>query len=218
MGLSHNPGDGQRSPVRDLILTPMCELYLAPPHLRHNAEAQARALAAYERVLAGFDAGTLQRGWDKVIAEHDFWGTWPNPAMIAEACRQAQPKPPPPDQEQRRQKALDLAEAYTAQFMQTAQLAKIARREGWSGYLRGYVADAAWVQAQLIAQVKNIGWNARLADGLGRFHSSAEAFAAYRQTIADQVKGGQIRVSVPRARILSWKERAAPDCEVPSPA
>ncbi len=55
--------------VRDIILKPMCELYLPPLHLRREADAQERALAAYETALAPFDSETLQCGWAKVVAE-----------------------------------------------------------------------------------------------------------------------------------------------------
>jgi hypothetical protein len=193
--------------ARDIIIEPMLELYLPPLHLRQDAQAQERALAAYEKALAGFDRDTLQRGWNKVVAQQTYW-VWPNPGTIAEACRQCQPRPTrPSEEEQRREKALDMAEAYTARYMKTSHLGRLARQEGWSGRLREYVADAAWVQAQLLCQVKNIGWNARLAEGLGTFHSSAEAFAAYRKTITHSIERGQIRVHIPQARVRQWKEQ-----------
>jgi hypothetical protein len=50
--------------VRELIIEPMLALYPPPAHLRHNSDAQQRALAAYEKSLAGFDRDTLQRGWE----------------------------------------------------------------------------------------------------------------------------------------------------------
>jgi hypothetical protein len=90
-----------------------------------------------------------------------------------------------------------MAEAYTARYMKTSQVAKLARREGWAGRLREYVTDVAWVQAQLICRVENVGWNARLAEDLGRFSSSAEAVAAYRPTALKAVERGQVRVTVP---------------------
>jgi len=200
--------------VRDIIIEPMLSLFPAPLHLRHNGQARELALAAYEKALARFDRETLQRGWEKIVAEHALW-VWPNPATIADACRQCQPKPTPPsEEEQRKEKALGMAEAYTTHYMKTSHLARLARQEGWAGRLREYVADAAWVQAELLCKIKNIGWNARLADGIGQFRSSAEAFAAYRKTISHAIERGQIRVSVPRARILQWKEQAVPDCQL----
>ena len=154
--------------VRDIILTPMQETYLRPAHLRHNAQARSRTLALYEQALAPFDDDTLRRAWQKIVAEHTSWRTWPSPGMIARACRQCQPRPiPPATDEQRKAKAFALADDYATAFMHTSHLAKLAKREGWSGRLREYVTDAAWVQAQMICGVRNIGWNPRLAEGLG---------------------------------------------------
>jgi len=194
--------------VRDLILKPMLELYLPPLHLRRDGQAQARALAAYEKGLERFDRETLQRAWDKVVAEQEFW-VWPNPGTIVTACRQCEPRTKPPGEEEQRQaKAREMAEEYAGRYMKTSQLAKLAKREGWSGRLCEYVADAAWVQAQLICKVQHIGWNAKLAEGLGHFRSSAEAFEQYRHTpaAANAVQRGQVRVHVPAARTREWKE------------
>ena len=173
--------------VQEIILSPMREMYLPPLHLRQNHEAQGRAMAAYERALGRFSAATLARAWDKVVAEQTYW-VWPNPGVIVEACRQCEPRNKPPSEEEQRQAiAHEMADQYVSRYMKTSQVAKLARREGWAGRLREYVHDVAWVQAQLICQVRHIGWDARLADGLGRFGSSAEAFAAYRPTIDKQV-------------------------------
>ena len=55
-----------------------------------------------------------------------------------------------------------MTDDYATRYMKTSHLARLARQEGWSGRLREYVTDAAWVQAQLLCQVRNIGWNARV--------------------------------------------------------
>jgi hypothetical protein len=203
--------------VRQAILEPMLQLYLPPLHLRADAQAQALALALYEQALAPFDRGTLERAWQQVVAHHAFW-VWPNPGLIAEACRHCESRPrPPSDEEQRQAQALELAEAYTTRYLKTSQLAKLAKREGWAGWLRDYVAAAAWVQAQLICRVRNIGWDGRLAQDLGRFHSSGDAFEAYRQTIIKPVERGQIRVHVPPSRIHRWKVEAVEAADRPQP-
>jgi hypothetical protein len=192
--------------VRDVILGPMRALYPPPQHLR-EPKALELALAAYETALAGFDRETLQKGWDKVVADHNFW-CWPNPGLIAEACRQCEPRPKPPsEEEQRRQKAQELAEAYASRYMKSSQVAKLARREGWAGNLLDYVQSAAWVQAQLVCQVRHLSWDSKLAEPLGRFRSSQEAFAAYRPTVEKALERGQVRVTVPQARIRQWKEQ-----------
>lgn len=202
--------------VREIILEPMCALFPPPQHLRDRRETLALALASYERALARFDRATLQQGWDQVVAEQTFW-CWPNPGEIVAACRQCLPRSPS-DEEKRKAQALELADAYTSRFMKTAHVARLARREGWSGRLQDYVQDAAWVQAQLICGVRNLGWNTHLAENLGAFRSSAEAFAAYRATLAGQVERGQLRVTVPRRQIADWKEQHAELAPVPEEA
>jgi hypothetical protein len=110
----------------------------------------------------------------------------------------------PPTDEQRRSKALAMAHDYATAFMHASHLAKLAGREGWSGRLREYVTDAAFVQAQLMCGARDIGWNARLAEGLGRFHSSAATAgklcpsqAADASTFREsRLRQGQITVSI----------------------
>jgi predicted RNase H-like nuclease (RuvC/YqgF family) len=193
--------------VRDIILGPLLEFYPPPHHLRDNEPACLRALAAYETALARFDRPTLEQAWEKVVAEQTYW-VWPTPATIAEACRQCESKPPPPSEEEQRQaQARAMAETYASRYMKTSHVAKIAKREGWADPLRAYVHDVAAVIAQLICKVEHIGWNVKLADGVGQFHSSAEAFERYRRTpaIAHAVERGQIRVHVPATCIREWK-------------
>jgi hypothetical protein len=62
----------------------------------------------------------------------------------------------------------------------------------------------------LICGVRNIGWNAHLADDLGDFHSSQEAFNRYRQTAEKAVASGQIRVTIPKRRIQQWRNHDLP--------
>ncbi len=70
----------------------------------------------------------------------------------------------------------------------------------------------------MICRVHDIGWNTHLADKLGRFHSSQEAFAAYRKTIEGTVERGRIRVYVPPASVQAWKEEAGQNAGPSSPA
>jgi hypothetical protein len=192
--------------VREVIITPMVELYLPPLHLRADPAARIRALDAYEKALAPFDRDTLQRAWEMVVAQQTFW-VWPNPGVIVEACRQCQPKPKPPSvEDQPRTKALKMAEEYVCKYMRTSQLAKLGTREGWEWHLRKYVMDAAFVQAQILCGTDHIAWNIHLADELGDFASSQQAFVEYRKTIDNAVERGKIRVTVPRVRIRQWSE------------
>jgi hypothetical protein len=204
--------------VQEVILRPMEALYPPPTHLRANPENLERALAAYETALARFDRDTLQRGWDHAVAEQEYW-CWPSPATLVAACRLFEPRQKPPSEEERRQQqALGMADAYATRYMKTSHVARLARQEGWAGRMREYVYDVAFVQAQLICKAGHIRWNANLADGLGNFHSSQDAFAAYRKTVAKAVAKGQIRVTVPAGRIRRWKEeqnRVGPEGELP---
>jgi hypothetical protein len=191
--------------VREYVLDRMVQLYPPPTHLRGDEAQTNAALAEYERVLAPFDRETLARAWDKVVAEHSFW-VWPNPGLFAEACRQFAPKPTAPsEKEQRRQQALELADHYTHRYMKMSHLAQLARAEGFEPELLAYVQAASWVQAQLIAGVRDIGWDSVLVPDAHAYGSAREAFAAYRQSIARTVEQGRISVRVPPSIVRAWK-------------
>jgi hypothetical protein len=187
------------------LIARMSALYQPPTHLRGNAQAKAEALVAYERVLSPFDGPTLERAWLQVVANNAFW-IWPQPGALVAACRTAQAVSIPRDETPQREKALEMAAAYTDHFMKTSRVAKLARREGWGDRLQGYVAAAAWVQAQILNGVRCIGWDSCLTPEHPRFRSSQEAFASYRQTIADALESGEIQVTVPKERIRQWKD------------
>jgi hypothetical protein len=212
MSPSHDldPDPSPLRAVREVILEPMEGLYDIPFKLRHDEAARKRALADYETLLSRFDRGILAQAWKHVLAVYQD-RRWPTPGVFAAACEMiARRHQLPTAEESRKAKALDMAEAYTSRYMKTSHLAKLARREGWAGPLRAYVADVAHVQAQLICGVCHIGWNARLADDLGDFHSSAEALAAYAATIEKAVARGQIRVTVPKRRYQQWQNHDLP--------
>ncbi|OWK38947.1 hypothetical protein FRUB_06323 [Fimbriiglobus ruber] len=115
----------------------------------------------------------------------------------------------------RRQQALALADAYTARFMKTTHLAKLAQVKGWGPPLAEYVREAAWVQAQIIVGVKDIGFATLLIPKERRFRPADECFAAYRETIAGPVERGRIRVTVPPARIREWAAAVRGDPDIP---
>jgi hypothetical protein len=194
--------------VREAIIEPMLVTYLPPQQVRHDSAARNRALAEYTKTLAPFDRETLERAWELVKATH-LLVIWPAPGTIAEACRQCQPKPRPPTEEERqRQKSLAMADAYTARYMKTSHLAQLARQEQWADRLREYVAATAWVQAQMICQVRHIGWDKLLLPDGERYRSSQAAFEAIRPALARQVEKGTIQVHIPQARIRQWKDEA----------
>ncbi len=202
-----------RETVREVIIARMLALYPPPRHLREDAQARAQALAEYEQVLAGFDRDTLEKGWVKAVAENPYWA-WPSAGEIAAACRLLAPRPPATsDQEARREQALALADAYAAHYLRSSQLSRLARREGWEPRLAQYVRAAAWVQGQLLCGLKQISWDAALLAEREKFHSSQEAFAAYRQRVAPAIERGRIRVHVPVERVRQWRERAGRQLE-----
>lgn len=196
-----------------MILRPMQRAFLPPRHLRcHNPDdpdAKEQALEQYYQALDGYDRDTLARAWREVRAEHDF-SIWPTPARFVKAAELLLPKPRPPSEfEQRRQRAWERAEEYAGRFMKRRQLAKLARQEGWSGHLRGYVEAAAWVQAQLIEGLGREGIS--LPPELARnaaYRSSREALAEYQEAFAKPVSEGEIDVRVPKALVGQWKQEA----------
>ncbi|WP_143393946.1 hypothetical protein [Fimbriiglobus ruber] len=191
--------------VETFIIKPMLTLYPPPQHLRNDPEAFAEALATYVRVLARFDRGTLARAWDQVVASQSYW-CWPSPGMIVEACCGLAPPPPAiGENEQRHLRAQALADAYASRFMKTTHLARLARDEGWLPELAEYVREAAWVQAQLIEGIKQIGFATLLIPEDQRVEPAADCFATYRETITASIERGRIRVSVPPGRVREWR-------------
>ncbi len=191
--------------VRRHIIAPMLALYPPPQHLRGDAVRRAEALAAYSKALSRFDVPTLVAGWEPITAEHRFW-VWPNPGVVAEACARCAPPPPTVnDQEMRRQRAEEMADAYALRFMKTTHLAKVATAEGWAGRLRGYVHDAAWVQAQIICGVSPVAFPSGLVPPGHRPSSATEACAEYRESVGGAVERGRVRVSVPAELVREWK-------------
>jgi hypothetical protein len=191
------------------FLTRLTERYQPPPHLTGNARARQAVLADYEKALAGFDCYTLDQAWHRVVAHHTGWN-WPGCGDLVKAAEFFAPRRRGPSkEEQRREQAREMADAYTARFLEKFHLAKLAGQEGWLKPLKQYVEAAAWVQAQLIAGVVNVGWDAQvlMPDRSGP-SSSQELFDAYRSTTAvdNAIHRGQIRVEVPKDRIRQWQE------------
>ncbi len=207
-GKEQPPADGPTNAVREVILAPILDLYVPPPQVRYDRRARERALAEYTQALAPFSRSTLSKAWELVRETHEL-SIWPSPGVIARACRQCARQTQAPSQDEaKRQQALDLADAYTAKYMQTSTLAKLARQEHWAGRLQEYVAAASWLQAQLLCGVQQIGWDRVLLPEDSRHRSSQEAFAAIREDMARPVEKGTIRVTVPPERIRQWKELA----------
>jgi hypothetical protein len=195
--------------VHNLLARMQAELP-PPTHLRADTRAREMFLADYERVLAPWPEEVLDAAWPVVLARLEFW-IWPRPQQILDACKQIVGHVRPPSTlEQRRTRALGLADRYFRDYRRRSLLARRAAAEGWLEPLLHFVRESAWVQAQLLAEVTPLGWDASLARHLGKFHSSAEAFAAFRWTIAGAVDRGRIEVRVPPSLLREWKTRSQP--------
>lgn len=191
--------------VEKIIIGPMLALYPPPSHLRDDAGRRAAALAEYRHALDRFDGPTLAVGWERVVAEHQYW-VWPNPGLIAAACAQSLPPPPAvSDQDRRRSAAIEMAEDYTARFLKTTHQAALARAEGWFPRLAEYVREAAWAQTQLLVGVKPVGFSAVLIPREHRHLTAGDAFARYRETIDGALRRGRVRVTVPPALVREWR-------------
>jgi hypothetical protein len=186
-----------------------------PTHLRGDAEAQKQFLADYEQVLSGWSQEVLEAAWPDVLSRQEFW-IWPRPQQIHDACKQiASQRQQPINHEERRREAEELANRYTHKYLRRSQLAKLAEKEGWITSLTHFVQESAWVQAQLLCKVSSIGWDTSIAAHLGEFHSSQEAFNAFRQTVAGAIRRGRIEVHVPPALIRAWKDEVQNSLDKP---
>lgn len=193
--------------VRTLILERMQAVFMPPQQVRANRQARQLALVEYEQALQGFTAEVLEQAWVKVRNEHELV-IWPPIRRFLDACRyyavrEGQPSP----EEGRRQQALEQANAYTSRFLKHSVLAQRARAEGWLGELQNYVQAAAWVQAQLLCGVRQLGFDSVLLEE-GEYRSAQAAFAAYRTQVAKELTKGEIKVRVPAARIEQWRAQA----------
>jgi hypothetical protein len=155
-----------------------------------NARTRSAALADYEKALSGFDAYTFNQP-----GAESSPSTRAGPGRAVASRRNAASVPG------------NLADAYVTHFLEKFHLAQLARRESWLPQLKQHVGSAAWAQAQLIAGVLNVAWDAQvlLPDRQG---TSQQLFDAWRSTpaVANAIYRGQVRVDVPLARIQAWKE------------
>ena len=189
----------------------MVATYPPPTHLRGHPDTIRQALDAYARALERFAPTVLDRAWQKVVEENEFW-IWPKLSDIVQACvhfgrEDARLRGPANDAAVER--AASLAWNYRKRFMAGSALAKRAEAEGWQDSLRGYVDEAAWVQAQLIAGVTRVGYSAVLFAHLPRGREYEVGVEAFWEKSRKQAETGHIRVHVPHAAILGWKGRAS---------
>ena len=100
------------------------------------------------------------------------------------------------------ERANDAAHAYTKRFMQTTTAAVRSREGGYEAELKGYVREAAWVQAQLIEGREGIGYSSHVLFGP---QPDRKEMAEFFEKARAQAATGHIRVHVPAGKVEAWK-------------
>lgn len=196
--------------VEEAIIGPMTAVYPTPQHLRGSSVAARLALDTYRRGLARYDRPTLLQAWQRAAERNEFW-TWPKLADFVRACEEVKEQAgrgavKPPDD--RPERAAQLAAEYTSRFMSRSRLAERAVADGWAERLNVYVAEAAWVQAQMIAGCSPVGYSAVVLGGYEKLsrEEQSERLQEFLSRCREQAEKGHIRVHVPHA-ITEWCRR-----------
>jgi hypothetical protein len=191
--------------VEEAVIAPMLAAFPAPRHVRGNRSATETLLDVYRRALERFDRPVLEKAWQKVAAEQNYW-IWPMPEALVEACKALRIEQARTAGEDWVGKATTLADAYIRRFMLTTQAAVRARESGYEAALKSYVIEAAWVQAQYIEGRHRIGYSsAVLFPGRDRDKEAEERF--FEKSRA-QAESGHIKVVVPKELVERWKRQA----------
>ncbi len=189
------------------------ERFFPEANLTHE-EIWERIARQYIETLERFDASVLEKAWNRVRQQqtHSFW---PSPGKIYQAALAVQAKDRPLSENAvKRQEARQMAEAYEKRFFASRRkVVKESRTAHWTGYLREFVSNAAWVQAQKLMNCDDISCDAKLlAAGLtGKAPASVgDILDAYlnQQHVSQAIEKGEIDVRVPRQIIEKWKNRA----------
>jgi hypothetical protein len=197
----------RKEAVWRLVLNPMQEMFPAPNHLRASDQARKEALRVYEAALIGFDDEVLRTAWEKVAGNRDLW-CWPASGEIANACREAQKaRPRNGGQSELIDKANELATQYVKGFMKRSRVAARAKNGGWDGELKSYLFEVAWVQAQFLAGVKDVGYSARALKGAspGDSKDVRQQAAEFLKNAREQAAKGTIRVQLPNVLVRDWE-------------
>lgn len=193
-----------------MIIGPMTAVYPIPQHLRGDGAAVRLALDTYRRGLARYDRPTLQQAWQWTAERNEFW-TWPKLSDFVRACEEVREQAgrgavKPVDD--RVERAAQLAAEYTSRFMGRSRLAERAVADGWAERLNVYVAEAAWVQAQMIVGCSPVGYSAVVLGGYPTLSrdEQRERLADFLTRCREQAEKGHIRVHVPHA-VTEWCRR-----------
>lgn len=214
--MTQNQHDFQK--VQRHIIEPMTRIYNPPAHLRDDPKAFADALEEYGRVLSGYSADTLQKGWNEVKDGHKTW-IWPHFQAIRDACERLKPSNESAspsggsfraDLYRREETARVEARQFLAAF-ESSPLAIQARAEGWERPLLAYATEAAGLQALYIRNVPNPGFGSMVLIGGARppqdeLTRRCNDFVGFCRR---QAQTGTIDVQPPGYLVAEWRARAA---------
>lgn len=168
--------------------------------------------AVYCKHLRQFDREALERGVDHLQITHRY-KRFPTLAECMDACKKS-------DKAETahiaahdgnfpwvaaRKKSEEIHKEFMRQW-ESSPLATQARFEGWLHHLDQYVSAVARIQASIIAEVKNLGWESMIIQA-GEVWSDEEVkrFIAEQRMQAGQ---GVIHVDVPERVLAHCREQA----------
>ena len=197
-----------RKDVDEVILKPMLDVYMPGHHLRGHAEAQSRALAQYANALERFDRSTLMRTWEVVRDRHELV-VWPTPQQFVTVAASIQPNCVG-EETQKRHHAEEMRDTKLRDYQRTSQLFKQAERDGWGTPLLHFVEEQLWIQAQVLAGCRGVGFDAQLLGRDTEMASSQDAYNQIRDWLGDRfVNEQKLIVKPPPAKLVQrWKEMA----------
>lgn len=110
-----------------------------------------------------------------------------------------------------------LAGEYMMTRFFNSEMAMQAKKEGWYSNLFSYVKNAAFVQAQIIAGARHIGYDS-VCLGLSRPFSEEDVDAIitdFLRSCKEQSITGTVDVAIPGTLLTMWRDRAAARPQAP---
>lgn len=189
----------------------LLSLQILEPIYGKLTEGQA---AIYAEKLMRYTVSVQRRAIDEVIETHRSRG-FPSIAEILEACRKSDGSTAGvstsdgvKELTERMNKANRLASEWVMEkfFRNKGELVRQAESEDWVDFFRAYADAVAWVQAQILCNVQNRGWDAITC--IGKM-STPDEQREFWQAQEKACAGGAINVTVSRERIAEWQNLAA---------